>query len=346
MRIASLQPSVSLTLAYLGRLHTVCAATRYCLSALPEELATTPILPDSWSFDRSPEALEALLVTRPDLVIASVPYRPESLEAILKSGLPVLALAPHTLADIFNDTRLIAHHVDARAEAEILIQTLQQALAAAAEMTKDLPRKTVYCEEWGKPLIHSQPWIAELIEAAGGTFVGTPGTHTTPETIAEADPDVLLFSWCGAGDRVPLARTITQRNWQNLQATQTQEEGARSFASPTNSSTPPPSTSTPASPPSPPPFTPPSSPQSLTSNVSRTTLLRPLESASSPHAPSQVATTAFIRINRFAAKESQGRWRFSDELEVCPHILLYRGLACPSRSVGFISCSKLLVVSL
>ncbi len=28
----------------------------------------------------------------------------------------------------------------------------------------------VFCEEWGKPLIASQPWVAELIEVAGGTL--------------------------------------------------------------------------------------------------------------------------------------------------------------------------------
>jgi iron complex transport system substrate-binding protein len=81
-----------------------------------------------------------------------------------------------------------------------------------------LPRPTVYCEEWGKPLIHSQPWIAELIATAGGTFIGIPGAQTTPEAIANADPDILLFAWCGAGDRVPLDRVIAQRNWHHLRA--------------------------------------------------------------------------------------------------------------------------------
>ena len=32
------------------------------------------------------------------------------------------------------------------------------------------------------------------------------------------DPDVLIFAWCGAGDRVPMARVIKQRGWQSLRA--------------------------------------------------------------------------------------------------------------------------------
>ena len=83
------------------------------------------------------------------------------------------------------------------------------------------PRPVVYCEEWGKPLIHSQPWVAEMVEAAGGQFLGVPAKQTTPEAIAAADPDVMIFAWCGAGDRVPLERVIAQRAWHNLSAVRT-----------------------------------------------------------------------------------------------------------------------------
>lgn len=225
MRIASLQPSITLTLAALDRLDSLCAVTKYCVEAIPELAGRNlPILSDSWSFDRisgpdKPGNLEALLAARPSLVIASVPYRIESLAAILKSGLPVLALAPHSLADIYADIRLIAAHV--HFDPEPLVLRMQSTIAATQARTAHVPpaeRPLVYCEEWGKPLIHSQPWVAELVEAAGARFFGTPGAHTTPEAVAAADPDVLLFAWCGAGDRVPLDRVIAQRNWLTLRA--------------------------------------------------------------------------------------------------------------------------------
>lgn len=222
MRIASLQPSISLTLAHLGALDSLCAVTKFCVEALPE-LATgkIPVLHDSWSF---PEAdRRTLLEARPDLVIASVPYRLEALTEILKAGVPVLALAPHTLADIYHDTLLIARQVDALPMAETLIHALQSAIAHTTARCAALPSRSVYCEEWGKPLIASQPWIAELIAAANGRFVGKPGAQTPAGTIAEADPDVLLFAWCGAGDRVPLERVIAQRNWHHLRAVQSRD---------------------------------------------------------------------------------------------------------------------------
>jgi iron complex transport system substrate-binding protein len=214
MRIASLQPSITLTLHALNRLDTLCAHTRYCLHAIPELRALSlPILHDSWT-----ARTEEIIAANPTLVIASVPYQPESLTAILKASIPVLTLAPRNLSGIFTDIRLIGSLTNAYAEAETLIQCFDNSLKQTRDKSAPLTRPTVYCEEWGKPLIHSQTWVAELVAAAGGNFLGTPGTHTTPEAIAAADPDVLIFAWCGAGDRVPLARVIEQRSWSHLRA--------------------------------------------------------------------------------------------------------------------------------
>ena len=218
MRIASLQPSITLTIAALNRLERLCACTKYCLEAIPElKKMKLSILHDSWTANT-----EEIVATAPDLVIASVPYRMESLAAILKSGLPVLTLAPHSLADVYKDIGLIAAMVDAQAKGDSLITEMQSTLDATRQRSQ---RRTetpiVYSEEWGKPLIHSQSWVAELVEAAGGRYLGTPGSHTTPENIAAEDPDVLIFSWCGAGNRVPLEWVIERRNWQSLKAVRT-----------------------------------------------------------------------------------------------------------------------------
>jgi iron complex transport system substrate-binding protein len=215
VKIASLQPSVSIILDRLGRLDQLVACTRYCLDAVPAlRTRQLAIVHDSWS-----TKAEELLPIRPDLVIASVPYRNESLAAILKAGCPVLALAPHSLADIAQDIRLIAATVNAAAQGEQIIAAMDDAVSAMRRYTADLPQKPlVYCEEWGKPLIHSQAWVRELVEAAGGVFLGSPGGVTTPEAVVAADPDVILAAWCGAGDRVPLEKLAARPGWENLRA--------------------------------------------------------------------------------------------------------------------------------
>jgi iron complex transport system substrate-binding protein len=218
MRIAALQPSISIILDRLGALDALVACTRYCVEAVPA-LARRPVIvvKDSWS-----STTDEILAAHPSLVLASVPYRMESLAALLKAGCPVLTLAPHTLADIYSDIRLIGSILDRAEAAASLVTEMQQEISATGARVADLrPRPVVYCEEWGKPLIHSQPWVAELVEAAGGQFLGEPGKQTTPEAIAGADPDVMIFAWCGAGDRVPLERVIAQRAWHNLRAVRT-----------------------------------------------------------------------------------------------------------------------------
>jgi iron complex transport system substrate-binding protein len=76
----------------------------------------------------------------------------------------------------------------------------------------------VFCEEWGKPIIASQSWVAELVEAAGGEFLGKPGTQCSAEEIARLDPEVIIAAWCGAGDRVPLAKITGERGWSDTTA--------------------------------------------------------------------------------------------------------------------------------
>lgn len=218
LRIAALQPSISITLEQLGALDSLVACTKYCITAVPAlNNQDVHIIHDSWSANT-----DEILATRPDIVLASVPYRMESLAAILRAGLAVLTFAPKTLADIYNDLLILGRLVDSAEKAEHLVSQMQLEIGntrAKLERVDKKPR--VYCEEWGKPLIHSQPWVAELVEASGGVFVGTPAATTDAATIADLDPDVLLFAWCGAGKRVPLEKVVQQRDWPNLQAVRT-----------------------------------------------------------------------------------------------------------------------------
>lgn len=217
MKIASLQPSVSIILDRLGCLDALVACTRYCLAAIPElRQRRLAVIHDSWS-----TTVEELLLVRPDIVIASVPYRNESLAAILKAGIPVLALAPHSLADIEQDIGIIAAVAGVPERAEVIVAAMRSVISAIRSQTADCVQKPrVYCEEWGKPLIHSQLWVKELVEAAGGVFLGDPGAVTTAEAVAKADPDVVIAAWCGAGDRVPLERLAARPGWNQIGAVQ------------------------------------------------------------------------------------------------------------------------------
>lgn len=213
-RIACLQPSATVILEAIGELDRIVACTRYCADVVPAVRdGSRHVLSDSWTANA-----DQIVSVQPDLVIASVPYQEKAVSEILKSGARFLGLAPKTLADIYTDIAMIAGVVGAGERVEQIVAAMQKYIAAVRERTASLPKLRVFCEEWGKPVIASQMWVAELVEAAGGEFIGAPGRQIKHEEIPQVDPEVIVAAWCGAGDRVPLKKIIADRGWQVISA--------------------------------------------------------------------------------------------------------------------------------
>ncbi len=171
------------------------------------------IVSDSWTAQT-----EQIVAAKPDLVLASVPYQLEAVAEILKAGVRFLGLAPRTLADIYTDIAAIAGVMGAAEAGQKVIARMTTRIEEVRRLTSAAGMQKVFCEEWGKPIIASQPWVTELVEAAGGKFVGVAGKTINAADIASAQPDLILAAWCGAGDRVPLEKIVEQRGWQDLPA--------------------------------------------------------------------------------------------------------------------------------
>lgn len=213
-RIACLQPSATVILDAIRELDRVIACTRYCADVVPAVAdGSRTILADSWTADS-----KQITSVYPDLVIAAVPFQEKALAEILKAGVRFLGLAPRTLTDIYTDIATIAGTVGVSSRGEEVIRSMQQHIEAVRMRTATAKRPRVFCEEWGKPVIASQPWVAELIDAAGAEFVGTPGRQCSNDEIAALNPDVIIAAWCGAGDRVPLEKIVPDRGWERTSA--------------------------------------------------------------------------------------------------------------------------------
>jgi iron complex transport system substrate-binding protein len=213
-RVVSLQPSATVILAAIGQLDRLVACTKYCAEVCPEVRANGPrVIADSWTA----KATE-IIAARPDLVMAAVPYQEKAVVEILRSGARFFGLAPRTLADIYIDIAAIAGIMGAAERGQKVIAQMQREIAAVRARSQHAPRPRVFCEEWGKPLIASQPWVAELVEAAGGDSIGIPGVQTSAEAVLSEDPEVVIAAWCGAGDRVPLEKIVRERGWEKMRA--------------------------------------------------------------------------------------------------------------------------------
>jgi iron complex transport system substrate-binding protein len=213
-RIACLQPSATVILDAVGELERVVACTRYCADVVPAVAdGSRIILADSWTADAA-----QIVASRPELVIAAVPYQEKAVSEILKAGGRFLGLAPKTLADIYGDIATIAGAVGASVRGEEVIAAMRRRIEDVRARTNGSSRPRVFCEEWGKPLIASQSWVAELVEAAGGDFLGMPGRQIERDEILRLNPEIIVAAWCGAGDRVPLEKIIRERDWQETAA--------------------------------------------------------------------------------------------------------------------------------
>ena len=213
-RVVSLQPSATVILQSIRKLDRLVACTKYCAAACPEvEKQNCSIIADSWTANAN-----EITSTQPDLVIASVPYQEKSVIEILKSGTSFLGFAPRNLTDIYKDIAAIAGIMGVPERGETVIAEMQSEIEAVRKRAHSLPHPKVFCEEWGKPIITSQGWVAELVEAAGGQFINIPGAKVTSEVILCENPEIFIAAWCGAGDRVPLEKIFRDRRWLQMSA--------------------------------------------------------------------------------------------------------------------------------
>jgi iron complex transport system substrate-binding protein len=203
-------------LSAIGKLDRLVACTKYCLDLCPEVAGRT-ILADSWTAQES-----EVVSTHPDLVIAAVPYQEKAVSEILKSGARFLGLAPRNLNDIYGDIASIAGIMGVPELGDTVIATMKSEIEAIRNLAANPTPPRVFCEEWGKPIIASQPWVAELVAAAGGEFISEPGAQRSSDEVLSENPDIFVAAWCGAGDRVPLAKIIADRGWQQMRAVQSQ----------------------------------------------------------------------------------------------------------------------------
>lgn len=216
-RIACLQPSATVILEAVGSLDRVVACTRYCADVVPGVAdGQRTILADSWTAETA-----EIVAARPDLVIAAVPYQEKAVAAILRAGARFLGLAPKTLADIYTDIATIAGVVGERDRGQSVVEGMQRRIEEVKSAVGTAVRPRVFCEEWGKPIIISQRWVAELVGAAGGASLGSPGQSSSAGEIAQLNPEIIVAAWCGAGDRVPLEKITAERGWQGTTASRT-----------------------------------------------------------------------------------------------------------------------------
>ncbi|MHB8525607.1 MAG: ABC transporter substrate-binding protein [Candidatus Acidiferrales bacterium] len=211
-RIVSLAPSVTSILVAIGARRQLVAVSRWCKDVA--DVDGLPELGDCWSIDTAP-----LMELRPTLIIGSVPFRTETVQKILALPVPFLALNPRTLADVESDIRALGALASANARAEAVIRKMRRAFARIRKVAKRAKtRPRVYCEAWPNPRISSPPWVAEMVEIAGGEMIVPAGEKVSDADVARARPDVIVLAWTATGGKSKPEQALANPAWQDVPA--------------------------------------------------------------------------------------------------------------------------------
>jgi iron complex transport system substrate-binding protein len=199
-RIVCLTEETVETLYLLGQEHRIVGVSGYCVRP-PQVRREKPRVSAFITAD-----IEKILALAPDLVLTFSDLQADIAAALIRRNVAVHAFNQRDVAGILAMIRTLGALTGAVDEAESLATSLAGRLVAARERAERLPRRPrVYFEEWDDPMISGLQWVAELIEAAGGSEVfpalacakNAKDRIVTADQVIAAAPDIIIGSWCG-----------------------------------------------------------------------------------------------------------------------------------------------------
>jgi iron complex transport system substrate-binding protein len=213
LRIVSLAPSATSILCAIGAKKLLVGVTKWCRDVAP--VGELPKLGDCWHM----ESVAEIVALRPTLVIGSLPYKQETVGKLLEQRFSFLAMNPRSLTDVYADIRLLGKITCRAKSAEALVRKMQREFAELARKAKKSNRRPrVYCEAWPNPRISSPPWVAELVEIAGGEMVVPAGEKVSDGQVAEAGPDVIVLAWTATGGKSDPEQAYKVEAWKDAPA--------------------------------------------------------------------------------------------------------------------------------
>lgn len=165
--------------------------------------------------------VDAVLSLGPDLVILFSDVQAGVAARLIAAGCTVFATNPRTLSEIEHTLAWLGWLVGEHHASEAWLRSFREQMSARAP----LPRRIrVYFEEWDNPPIAGIRWISEMIERAGGRDVfadlaqhrQASARTVTWQAIKEADPEVILASWCGKPTIVE--QILSRPGWDQITA--------------------------------------------------------------------------------------------------------------------------------
>jgi len=221
-RIVSCSPAHSEIICLLGGGELIVGKTAYC--DFPGDLLKEKPIVGSW-IKLDFELIEKL---KPDLVITNNIVQEKIALKLKDSNFNIYHSDPLTLSQIYLDILEVGKIINSKKEAELLVEKIKNELS---EIEKNIPSKIkklkLYIEEWHDPPTISGNWVPELVQIAGGDYklieAGKRSKPISIDKLFEYNPDKIIISWCGFGERVDLIQVLNRSGWDLLSAIKNKE---------------------------------------------------------------------------------------------------------------------------
>jgi iron complex transport system substrate-binding protein len=168
---------------------------------------------------------DKIMALKPDLVLAFSDLQADIAAELIRRGVNVFTFNQRSVEEILETILTVGRIVGGEERARVLVENLENELNAIRDSAGRFSfRPRVYFEEWYEPLISGIRWVDELVEIAGGDTVfpklrncqAAKDRIVSPEAVIEANPQVIIGSWCG---RQVKKDTIRRReNWHRIEA--------------------------------------------------------------------------------------------------------------------------------
>lgn len=144
-----------------------------------------------------------LILTQELCEVCAVSYKTvERAARIFAAEVRVVSLEPNTIADIFDNIRMVGELTERSREADQLVTGLQARLDRVRERAEEIDRhpRTLMLE-WLEPPFAPGHWVPEQVEIAGGDHAfgkaGQRSVNTTAAEIRAYAPEVIVLIPCG-----------------------------------------------------------------------------------------------------------------------------------------------------
>jgi iron complex transport system substrate-binding protein len=177
-----------------------------------------------------------LIITQELCDVCAVSYKTvEKAARIFAADAQVVSLEPNTIADIFDNIKLVGELTNRTEKAEEVVKNLQNRLDKIQKKLNPKPKTQnpkpkAFMLEWLEPPFSPGHWVPEQVEIAGGvSLLGEAGKRsvtTTYEAIYESKPEIIVMIPCGyyTSDILrQMEHTFFPASWREIPAIQSGE---------------------------------------------------------------------------------------------------------------------------